>query len=105
MNRNTLAIILLIVGAACVAAALVLRSPGMALAVFVVFGFMAGSLLSQAGLLAHAISPMKGHRVQVSVWGAGFLNLPQASSSLTQSRASAPVCTFFCDLTADCAAI
>lgn len=49
--------------------------------------------------------PMKGRSVQVSVWGAGFLNLPQASSSLTRSRASAPVYTFFCDLTADCAAI
>src|SRR5689334_511825 len=70
MNRKTLAIILLIVGSACAAAALVLGSPGMALAMFVVFGFFAGSLLSQAGRLADAISPMKGHHVQVSVWGA-----------------------------------
>lgn len=75
MKRKTLAIILLILGAACAAAALVLRMPRMALAVFVVFGFIAGSLLSQAGRLADAISPMKGHRVQVSVWGAGIPGL------------------------------
>jgi hypothetical protein len=72
MNRKTLAIILLIVGAACAGAAFTLRLPGMALAVFVVFGFIASSLLSQAGRLVGANSPMKGHRVQVLVWGAGI---------------------------------
>lgn len=71
MNRKTLAIILLIVGAACAGAAFALRLPGVALAVFVVFGFIASSLLSQ-GRLVGAISPMKGHRVQVLVWGAGI---------------------------------
>lgn len=69
MNRKTLAIILLIVGVACAALALALRMPRLALAVFVVFGFIAGSLLSKAGRLADAISPMKGHRIYVSVWG------------------------------------
>ena len=72
MNRKTLAVILLILGVACAAAALGLRSPGTALAVFVVFGFVAGSLLSKAGRLAVAISPMKRHRVQVSVWDSGI---------------------------------
>lgn len=72
MNRKTLAVILMILGVACAAVALVLRLPVLALVAFVVFGFIAGSLLGQAGRLADAISPMKGHRVQVSVWGAGI---------------------------------
>lgn len=72
MNRKTLAIIFLIVGAGCAAAALALRMPGLALAVFVVFGFSAGSLLSTAGRLADAFAPMKRHRVHVSIWGAGI---------------------------------
>lgn len=72
MNRKTLAIILLIFGMACTAVALALRMPEMALAVFVVFGFVAGSLLSKAGRLADAISPMKGHHVHVSIWDSGI---------------------------------
>lgn len=70
MNRKTLAIILLIAGAACAAVAIALRLPVLALAAFVVFGFAVSSLLSPAGRLAETIFPMKGHRVQVSVWGA-----------------------------------
>jgi hypothetical protein len=72
MNRKTLAILLLIVGIVCAAAAIALGRPGLALAAFVVFGFAASSLLSKAGRLADTISPLKGHRVHVSVWDNGI---------------------------------
>jgi hypothetical protein len=72
MNRKTLAILLLIVGIVCAAAAIALGRPGLALAAFLVFGFSVSSLLSKAGRLADAISPLKGHRVHVSVWDNGI---------------------------------
>lgn len=68
MNRKALAIILLLVGATCAAAAMKLGRPALALAAFVFFGFAAGSLLSKAGRLLDALYPMKGHRVYVAVW-------------------------------------
>ncbi len=82
MNRKALAIILLIVGMACAAAAMVLHMPGLALAAFIVFGFSAASLLSKAGRLADAIAPMKRYRVHVSVWDSGIPGFPAGEFQL-----------------------
>jgi hypothetical protein len=75
MKRKSRAILLLTAGAVCVAAALAMHLPALALVIFVVFGFSASSLLSTAGRLADALAPLKGRRVHVRVWDQEVLQL------------------------------
>ncbi len=49
---------------------------------FVIFGFLAGSLLSKAGRLLDAVYPMKGHRVHVAVWDSDIPGSPGAEFQL-----------------------